>query len=104
MRLGNGNLYQMYSERRTLGLQELLQDKYCGIEDRSALFGQVVDGLRNVIHVQAAQHDDDGGSGGIMTHGGPRRSGRAGHHSARHWPLARGAKSAPVGCREGGHR
>ena len=50
---------------------------------RAETFG---DGLRHAVHLEAAQHDDDGTAGGIMTHGG---SPRAAHHSVRHWQAVR---------------
>src|SRR5690606_5456942 len=69
------------------------------IKGWSTLLDQVTDGLGHAIHLQASQHDDDGGTGWIMTHGDLQRSGHAGHHSVRHWPWVRAAKSVPVAYR-----
>jgi hypothetical protein len=54
-----------------LGLQELRQDRQRRLEGRRALFGQFANGLGHAVHLEAAQHDDDGAGGGIMTHGAP---------------------------------
>ena len=54
-----------------LGLEQLGQDRHGGIEGRCALFDEIADGLGHAVHLEAAQHDDDGGAGGIMTHGAP---------------------------------
>jgi hypothetical protein len=54
-----------------LGLEQLGEDRHGGIEGRRALLDQIADGLGHAIHLEAAQHDDDGSAGGIMTHGAP---------------------------------
>ena len=67
------------------GFQELRQDRNGGFKSWGPLFDQILNGLGHAIHLQAAEHDDDGRSGGVMTHGGlPRRSGCAVRHSVRH--------------------
>jgi hypothetical protein len=80
-----------------LGLQQLRQDRHGRFEGGRALFDEVLDGITpqaclrhygHPVHLQAAHHDDDGGAGGIMTHGAPPASGCAGRHGARHSPLA----------------
>ena len=71
-----------------LRLQKLRQDRQRGLEGRRALLGQFADGLRHAVHLEAAQHDDDGAGGGIMTHGAPPGL-CAGRRSARHWPAVR---------------
>ena len=43
-----------------LGLQELRQDRHGRLEDWRALLDEVGDGLSHAMHLQAAQHDDDG--------------------------------------------
>ena len=53
------------------------------------------------IHLQAAQNDDNGCTGGIMTHGALRRSGRSGRPNVRRWLWAHGAGSASAGFRCG---
>src|SRR5690606_21977041 len=53
------------------------------------LLDQVGDRLGHAIHLQATQHDDDGGAGRIMTHDDLPRSGHAGHRNVRRWPWAR---------------
>ena len=87
-----------------LGLQQLGQDGHGRIKGRSPLLDQVRDGLGHAIHLQAPQHDDDGSTCGIMTHGDLLRSGRVGHHSVRHWPWVHAARSAPVAYRCRDHR
>ena len=77
-----------------LGLEQLGEDRHRRIEGRRALFDEVADGLGHAIHLEAAQHDHDGGAGGIMTHGEPPC--RAAYHSARHWPWAPAAGSGPA--------
>ena len=82
-----------------LSLQQLGEHRHRGVECRCALFHQVGDGLCHAVHLQAAQHDDDGAAGRIMTHGGLLRSVHADRHSVRHWPLARCAEQALAVCR-----
>jgi hypothetical protein len=81
-----------------LGLEQLGQDRHGGIEGGRALFDQIADGLGHAVHLEAAQHDHDGGAGGIMTHGA---SPSAGRRSARHWPWAPG-RSRACGASIGG--
>lgn len=50
------------------GLQQLRQDRNGGLERGSSLFGEFGNGLRHALHLQASEHDDDGGAcedGGI---------------------------------------
>ena len=81
-----------------LGLQELRQDRYGGIEGRGPLFVEFTDRLGHAVHLEAAQHDDDGACGGIMTHGEPPRSGVT-RRSARHWQVAQWSAREPGGLR-----
>lgn len=86
-----------------LGLQQLGQDRHGRIEGRGTLLDEVADGLGHAVHLEAAQHDHDGGAGGIMTHG--RSPCCAAHRSARRWLWVHAAGSGPgehrssVGCR-----
>src|ERR1700722_16722215 len=73
---------------RRLRLQELGQDRHCGFEGRRALFGQLADRLSHAVHFEAAQHDDDGAGGRVMTHDAPPGLGAA-HRSVQRWPVAR---------------
>jgi hypothetical protein len=54
-------------------------------KSRSALFGNVNDGLRLATHFQAAQHDG-GTPCWFMSQGGPRPSGRSSQHGTIDWP------------------
>ena len=58
------------------------------LSDGCVVFGEFGDGLRHAVHLEAAQHDDEGSAGRIMTHGAPPWPG-AGRHSVRHWPSVR---------------
>src|SRR5690606_10396546 len=80
---------------RHLGLQQLRQDRDGGLEGGRSLLGELGDGLRHAVHLQAPEHDDDGAAGGIMTHDAPPEPGAA-HRSARHWPVAPWPGSAPA--------
>src|ERR1700692_4686492 len=71
-----------------LRFQKLRQDWHGGFEGRGALFGQLADRLSHAVHLQGSQHDDDGASGGIMTHDAPPGLGAA-RRSARRWPAVR---------------
>src|SRR5580704_15079826 len=71
-----------------LRLQELRQDGQRRLKGRRALLGQLADRLSHAVHFKAAQHDDDGAGGGIMTHGAPPGL-CAGRRSARRWTAAR---------------
>ena len=48
-----------------LRLQELRQDRQRRLEGRRALLGQLADGLRHAVHLEGAQHDDDGPAAGL---------------------------------------
>src|SRR5690606_9305547 len=78
-----------------LGLQQLRQDRNGGLESGRSLFGEFGDGLRHAVHLQASEHDDDGGACGVMTHGAPPWPG-AGRRSARHRPSAPWPGSTPA--------
>ena len=54
---------------------------------RRSTSGPMLAARRHAWHLQAAQHDDDSSSDGIMTHG-VCLPWCAIHHSAQHWPLA----------------
>ena len=71
-----------------LRLQELGQDRQRRLEGRGALLGQFADGLSHAVHFEGAQHDDDGASGRVMTHGAPPGLGAA-HRSVRRWLAVR---------------
>ena len=71
-----------------LRFQKLRQDRQRGFEGRGALLGQLADRLSHAVHFEGAQHDDDGASGGIMTHGAPPGL-CAAHRSVRRWPAVR---------------
>ncbi|PNQ00324.1 hypothetical protein A8G00_17785 [Sphingobium sp. SA916] len=68
------------------GFQQLGEDRHRRLEGRRSLLHQIGHSLIHAGHFQAAQHDDEGAGGGIMTHDG---SPGAGHRSVRHWPSAR---------------
>lgn len=74
---------------RGLGLEQLGQDRDGSLEGGRALFGEITDGLGHAMHLEALEHDDDGGAGWIMTHcGSPSIYAR--RHSVRHWPSVPG--------------
>ena len=52
-----------------LGFEQLREDRHGRIERRCTLFDQIADGSCHAIHLEAAQHDHHGGTGGVMTHG-----------------------------------
>ena len=66
------------------------------LKSRCALPDQIGDGPGHAMHLQTAEHDDNGTGGRIMTHGGLRRSGCAGRHGVRHWPWACDAVPGPT--------
>ena len=110
LRLGWDDLNHGW-QRWVLGYQgaqqlQLLQQALGELSDnsRQALLLNRLDGLGHAIHLQAAEHDDDGRGGGVMTHGGLPQFGCAGRHSARHWPWALAAGSALVGYPAVDHR
>ena len=86
------------------GLEELRQHRDGDFKGRCALLDQIGHGLGHAIHFEAAQHDDDGAGGWIMTHDGLLRSRRAGRRNVRHWPRVRGAEPALAACPAVAHR
>src|SRR3546814_13728309 len=50
-----------------LGLEQLGDDGNRGIESGRALLDEFADGLGHPAHLECAEHDHDGGAGGIMT-------------------------------------
>lgn len=77
--IGNGSDFALGH----LGFQQLGQDRHARIERWRSLFDEARDRLGHAIHLQTTQHDDDGSTGGIMTHGDLPRSEHANHRSAR---------------------
>ena len=77
-----------------LGFEQLGDHRHCGTEGWGALLDKVPHCLGHAIQLQRLEHDDNGGTGGVMTHDAALP--HAGHHNVRHWPtaLAQGAKPA----------
>jgi hypothetical protein len=52
------------------GLEQLGQDRHGGFKSWRSLFHEFRHSLGHTVHFEAAQHDDDGAAGEVMTHGG----------------------------------
>jgi hypothetical protein len=50
-------------------LEQLGEHRDGRLEGWCALFDQIAHGLRHAVHLEAAQHHDDGGAGGVMPPG-----------------------------------
>ena len=80
-----------------LGFEQLGQDGDSRLECWCTLFSEFAHCLGHAEHLEAAQHDDQSGAGGIMTHGAP--PGPAARRSARCLPSAPGATPGPAAHR-----
>src|SRR5690554_2532217 len=77
-----------------LGLEQLGQDRHGGIEGRCTLFKELAHSLGHAMHLEAAEHDHNSGTGRVMTHG--EHPYRAASHSEQRWPWAPGARPGPA--------